>query len=93
MSQERGGGDLSPESAKFLATQMTRWKTHSLCCDAGAAQLETYPTCWAHLGPKLVAISSCVLMLSSALTSLSTYLGVYVQSLLELPSPDMAGKG
>lgn len=59
---------------------------------AGAAQPETACPSWAHLGPKLLAISSCVLALSSAISSLSTYLGVYVQELLGLPSLDMAGE-
>ncbi|CAM9676807.1 unnamed protein product [Ectocarpus sp. 6 AP-2014] len=39
----------------------------------------------------MVAISSCLLAQTVAVTSLSTYIGVYVQQLVGLPSADMAG--
>lgn len=49
-----------------------------------------------NLGPSLawslVAISSCLLAQSVAVTSLSTYIGVYVQQLVGLASADMAGE-
>lgn len=39
----------------------------------------------------LIAITSCLLAHTVAITSLSTYMGVYVQSVLGLPSQNTAG--
>lgn len=40
----------------------------------------------------LMAISSCLLAHTVAITSLSTYMGVYTQQLLGLANLDMAGE-
>ncbi len=85
----RGRGEWNPSvaSAERRPSKMPRrWITAS-CCDANHRQRDAFP--WG----QLLAISSCTLAWAIAIFSLSTYMGVYVQELLELPSLDMAGEG
>lgn len=55
--------------------------------DVGIQRGDTLPVA------PMMAIALCILVLSMASNSISTYMGVYVQELLGLPSPDMAGEG
>lgn len=40
----------------------------------------------------LMAVSLCMVVQTVALSSLTTYVGIYVQDVLDLPSLDMSGK-
>lgn len=53
----------------------------------GSTRDDSFP--WA----PLIAITSCLLAHTVAISSVSTYMGLYVEKILDLPSLNTAGEG